>query len=278
VQSAALQPPVSIALPSGANVTWTAKSDTQNRPLRVELTLDGAQPAIVSRHDFSQRPLLDRVIDTGVAAHEGQLFAPLNQLLGLFTAVSLWLVCISAIVMWWRRRPAGVLGAPPPSPARGSWSVGRGAGVPGIGGTPATTPEAVTVTIHDMFAPVAAQLRATAGNAHPNNPDPSSGGKRHPFSAGRAIQRRRGRRQLGHNHARRRRAFRCAQRQFARRTIEAAAGWDGVLREKLTAIASAGADCIHGGSANMVGEYRAALFVPGQLGRLERWQPGPTRV
>jgi len=59
---------------------------------------------------------MDRVIGYGIAAHEGQLFAPLNQALGLFTAASLWIVCISAVVMWWRRRPAGVLGAPTPDP------------------------------------------------------------------------------------------------------------------------------------------------------------------
>lgn len=110
VRAQSLQPPVLIAPPSPAHPTWTAKSDTQNRPLRAELTLDGARPAVLSRQDFSERPLLDRIIGNGVAAHEGQLFAPLNQLLGLFTAVSLWLVCISAVVMWLRRRPAGALG------------------------------------------------------------------------------------------------------------------------------------------------------------------------
>jgi uncharacterized iron-regulated membrane protein len=114
VRAARLPAPVLIEPPSGAHASWTARSDTQNRPLRAELKLDGARSVIVSRHDFWQRPLLDRMIGIGIAAHEGQLFAPLNQLLGLFTAVSLWLVCISAIVMWWRRRPAGVLGAPPP--------------------------------------------------------------------------------------------------------------------------------------------------------------------
>jgi uncharacterized iron-regulated membrane protein len=124
VSAAGLQPPVLIAPPSRSAATWTAKSDTQNRPLRVELTLDGAHSTIVSRNDFSQRPLLDRVIDVGIAAHEGQLFAPLNQLLGLFTAASLWLVCISALVMWWRRRPAGVLGAPArAADARGAWAL-----------------------------------------------------------------------------------------------------------------------------------------------------------
>ena len=114
IQAARLQPPVLIQPPSCVHASWTAKSDTQNRPMRVELELDGARSTIVSRRDFSQRSLLDRMIGVGIAAHEGQLFAPLNQFIGLFTAVSLWLVSISALVMWWRRRPAGALGAPAP--------------------------------------------------------------------------------------------------------------------------------------------------------------------
>ena len=123
VAAAGLEPPVLITPPSAISPTWMSKSDTQNRPLRVELTLDGEDARVLSRQNFQQLPLLDRVIGIGIAAHEGQLFAPLNQLLGLFTAVSLWLVCISAIVMWWRRRPQGVLGAPP-RPASAPWSIG----------------------------------------------------------------------------------------------------------------------------------------------------------
>jgi len=38
---------------------------------------------------------------------------------------------------------------------------------PFSGGTPTTTPREVTATIDDMFAPIAAQLRALAGNSHP---------------------------------------------------------------------------------------------------------------
>ncbi len=118
VEAQDLEPPVLIAPPSKAAPGWTAKSDTQNRPHRAELTLDAARAAVISRRGFSQQPLFDRVIAVGIAAHEGQLFAPLNQALGLFTAASLWLVCIGAIVMWWRRRQTGLLGAPAPAPRR----------------------------------------------------------------------------------------------------------------------------------------------------------------
>ena len=46
--------------------------------------------------------------------HEGQLFGLANQLLGLTAALGLITLSISAIVMWWRRRQVGVLGAPLP--------------------------------------------------------------------------------------------------------------------------------------------------------------------
>ncbi|HET7797881.1 MAG TPA: PepSY domain-containing protein, partial [Nevskia sp.] len=98
--------------PSRKTLQWTAKSDTQNRPQRVNLTLDGATGAVLKREDFGDRKLLDRIIGTGVAAHEGQLFGWVNQALGAFTALSLIGLTLSGLVMWLKRRPAAVLGAP----------------------------------------------------------------------------------------------------------------------------------------------------------------------
>jgi len=106
--------PVEIAPPMRMGGNWTAKSDSRNRPLRVNLVLDAKSGAIVSRQDFSTRPWLDRVVGTAIAIHEGQHFGLLNQLLGLFMAMGLVTLAISGAVMWWRRRPDGVLGAPHP--------------------------------------------------------------------------------------------------------------------------------------------------------------------
>ncbi len=74
--------------------------------------MDGATGAVASREDFADRHLVDRIVGTGIAAHEGQLFGWPNQLLGLLTAAGLVLLCASGLVMWWRRREQGVLGAP----------------------------------------------------------------------------------------------------------------------------------------------------------------------
>ncbi|WP_422929729.1 PepSY-associated TM helix domain-containing protein [Singulisphaera sp. PoT] len=118
-----LPPPVVIAPPgprppSGSgpekSPDWTAKSMTANRPYRVDLVVDGATGEIKSRKDFRDRHPIDRLVGTGIALHEGRLFGWPNQLIGLVTAAGLVLLSVSSVVLWWRRREPGVLGAPKP--------------------------------------------------------------------------------------------------------------------------------------------------------------------
>lgn len=116
VQPLNLAYPVLIAPPSKKSPDWTARSDAQNRPLRINLVLDADTGTIKSRKDFADRPMLDRAIGIGVAVHEGQLFGWFNQALGVFTALGLLLVSGSGIVLWWKRRSPGYIGAPKAPP------------------------------------------------------------------------------------------------------------------------------------------------------------------
>jgi uncharacterized iron-regulated membrane protein len=109
-----LADPVLVSPPSHAGANWTAKSDTRDRPLRVDLVLDGKAGAVLKRTDFHSKPWLDRVISTGIAAHKGQLFGLANQMFSLFTTLGLVTLSLSGLVMWRRRKPDHVLGAPAP--------------------------------------------------------------------------------------------------------------------------------------------------------------------
>ena len=112
VRPLGLDPPVVVEPPAAGSEDWSAKSMTPNRPRRVDLVVDGKTGAIKSRKGFADRHLIDRIVSTGVAAHEGRLFGRPNQLLGLLTAAGLVLLCVSSVVLWWRRREPGTLGAP----------------------------------------------------------------------------------------------------------------------------------------------------------------------
>lgn len=120
-----LDPPVRVYLPSDRRPSWLVRSETQNRPRGRELEF-GLDGALLHDQGFAARPLVDRVVGIGVAAHEGQLFGAANQALGLATAGGLLLMCVSALVLWWRRRPGGRLGIPAPRVAsfRIGWPLG----------------------------------------------------------------------------------------------------------------------------------------------------------
>ena len=109
-----LDPPVRVYLPTERQPFWRVRSETQNRPRVRELEFDTRSGALLRERHFGDKPLVDRVVGVGIAAHEGQLFGAANQALGLTAALGLITLCISAIVMWWRRRPEGSLGIPAP--------------------------------------------------------------------------------------------------------------------------------------------------------------------
>ncbi len=107
-----LEFPVIIA-PPGETMEWSVKSNTQNRPNRVTITYDMATGKQLERKDFASRHVIDRAVGYGIAWHEGALLGWFNVVVGLFTAAALIMLMISGFVMWQRRRPEAVLGAPP---------------------------------------------------------------------------------------------------------------------------------------------------------------------
>ncbi len=83
---------------------------------------DLAQQRVVHLDQYSGKPLLDvgvkdygglaQAIEWGINVHQGQEFGRLNQLVLAAACLAIVLMAVSAAVMWWKRRPAGKLGAP----------------------------------------------------------------------------------------------------------------------------------------------------------------------
>ncbi|MDR6115232.1 MULTISPECIES: PepSY domain-containing protein [unclassified Sphingomonas] len=62
---------------------------------------------------YAQYGIVGRAVESGVQLHMGQYFGLANQLLMLIPCLAIWGLTISGVAMWWKRRPAGRLGAPP---------------------------------------------------------------------------------------------------------------------------------------------------------------------
>jgi len=110
---AGIAPPVLIDAPRRPGGAWHVESDADDRPLRADMMVDGTG-RVLSFRPFAQRQWIDRLVGYGVAIHEGVFFGLANQILGTLTALFLIVLSISGAVLWWRRRPVGLVGAPIP--------------------------------------------------------------------------------------------------------------------------------------------------------------------
>jgi uncharacterized iron-regulated membrane protein len=94
--------------------TWTAAY----MPDRVERTrtlyLDGGDGHVIADLGYRDFGPAAQAIEWGIAVHQGQQFGLFNKLVMLAGCIAVWLLGVSAIVMWWKRRPKGRLAAPVP--------------------------------------------------------------------------------------------------------------------------------------------------------------------
>lgn len=102
--------------------TWKASSQTGNRPARADVWL-GDDGTIEKWSGFAEKKFIDKAIGVGIAAHEGQLFGWVNLLLGVLTCAGLIMISLSGFMLWRKRKPDSVLGAPPALPARVGFAV-----------------------------------------------------------------------------------------------------------------------------------------------------------
>ncbi len=102
----------SVTPPDGAEGVYTisifADQPTQSRTIHIDQYSGRALVDI----GWAQYGLVPKLVETGIAVHEGRFFGVWNQLLMLFAALTVVLLAITGPVMWWQRRPKGRLGAP----------------------------------------------------------------------------------------------------------------------------------------------------------------------
>ena len=102
-----------VQLPKGSQGVYTASAYPE----------DISQQRVIHLDQYSGHPLLDmsfadygpiaKTLEWGINVHLGQEFGVLNQALLTAACFSIILLCVSAAVMWWKRRPSAGLGVPP---------------------------------------------------------------------------------------------------------------------------------------------------------------------
>ena len=108
-----LAPGYAVQLPKGAQGVYSGSV----------YPADLARQRVVHLDQYSGKPLLDmryadygpmgKALEWGINVHLGMEWGVFNQALLVVTCLAIVLLCVSAAVMWWKRRPQGGLGVPP---------------------------------------------------------------------------------------------------------------------------------------------------------------------
>jgi len=112
-----------IDLPGGPEGVYSASIFADQVDDQRVVHLDQYTGATLFDGTFSDLGPVGKAIEWGISVHMGQEFGLVNQLLMTAACLAIVLMAVAAVVMWWKRRPKGSLGAPRP-PA--DYRVGRG--------------------------------------------------------------------------------------------------------------------------------------------------------
>jgi uncharacterized iron-regulated membrane protein len=113
-EHAGLRSPFTVTMPPGPDGAFTA----DYQPDRIEdsrtLYLDQYSARILGDVRFKDWGPAAKAIEWGIAVHQGQEYGLLNRYLMLAACAAIIVLAVTSVTMWWKRRPKGSLGIPPP--------------------------------------------------------------------------------------------------------------------------------------------------------------------
>lgn len=108
-----IEPGYSISAPKTAEGVYTVSVFADDPRNDATLHIDQYSGKVLAQVGWEHYGLVSRATELGVMLHEGKFFGWLNQLLMLLVCLMILLGSVSALVIWWKRRPQGGLGVPP---------------------------------------------------------------------------------------------------------------------------------------------------------------------
>ena len=116
-ETAGLARPYLISLPASPDRAVTAAVQNSRAEDARVLYLDRSG-GIIRDVTWGEFGVGAQAFEWGIAVHEGRQYGQINRWVMLSACVATWVLSISALIMWWKRRPKGRLGAPtaPPGP------------------------------------------------------------------------------------------------------------------------------------------------------------------
>jgi len=112
--------PFTVSIPRSPDLAWTVSRQTHKAEDARSLYVDGASGAVKADLRWSQFGVMAKGFEWGIAVHQGTQYGWINRIVMLIGCIAVWLLAISGLIMWWKRRPPSLsgrrTGAPPAPP------------------------------------------------------------------------------------------------------------------------------------------------------------------
>ncbi|QNM95314.1 PepSY-associated TM helix domain-containing protein [Chitinimonas koreensis] len=105
-----------VRLPRGPRGVYTATLFPDDVRAERVVHLDRYSGAVLADVGYRDYGIVGRLVEWGISLHTGRQFGWVNQLVMLAGCLSIVLLAVTAVAMWWKRRPRGRLAAPPRRP------------------------------------------------------------------------------------------------------------------------------------------------------------------
>lgn len=112
-----MAPAYRLSLPSDEQHLYSAYTYPDRPEGQHTVHVDRFTGEVLADIRFEDYGAVAKLVEWGVAIHMGNYWGRANQLVMLLTCIAIVALVITGVVMWWRRRPPGGLGAPRASKA-----------------------------------------------------------------------------------------------------------------------------------------------------------------
>lgn len=117
--------PFTVSIPQSSDLAWTVARQSPKVEDARSLYVDGASGAVKADLRWNQFGVMAKGFEWGIAVHQGMQYGWINRIVMLIGCIAVWLLAISGLIMWWKRRPpdlsrrrSGAPSAPPGPRAR----------------------------------------------------------------------------------------------------------------------------------------------------------------
>lgn len=111
-ESQGMEYPLQISSPRGPLGVFSVRTLNNDPRKWTFLHVDQYSGKVLGFYRYDALNLFPRAVTLGIALHEGRLFGFWNQVFGLLACIAVFTLSGSAAILWWKRKPAGRLGAP----------------------------------------------------------------------------------------------------------------------------------------------------------------------